>query len=77
MKKPPPSLMVYALSAVPLAFLGLRYLYCLGSDGAGTLLGGGAPTLRLPFTDFARRFLKIWVKVEDGLGNPQWGFGNC
>jgi len=48
--------MVYALPAVPLAFLGLRYLYCLGSDGAGTLLGGDAPTLRLPFYRFRPSF---------------------
>jgi hypothetical protein len=31
----------------------------------------------LPSTDFARRFLQIWVKGEDGLGNPQWGFSSC
>jgi len=69
--------MVYALRAVPLAFLGLRYLYCLGSDGVGTLLRDDVPTLRLSSTDFARRFLKIRVKAEGGLGNPQWGFGSC
>jgi hypothetical protein len=56
---------------------GDRYLYCLGSDGAGNLMRDDAPTLRLPSTDFARRFLQIWVKGEDDLGNPQWGFGSC
>lgn len=56
---------------------GDRYLYCLGSDGTGTLLRDDAPTLRLPSADFARRFLQIWVTGEDELGNPQWGFDSC
>ena len=56
---------------------GDQYLYCLGSDGTGTLLRDDAPTLRLPSADFARRFLQIWVTGEDALGNPQWGFDSC
>lgn len=56
---------------------GDRYLYCLGSDGTGALLRDDAPTLQLPSAEFARRFLQIWVKGEDALGNPQWGFGSC
>jgi len=56
---------------------GDRYLYCLESDGTGSLMRDNAPTLRLKSGDFARRFLQIWVKGEDDLGNPQWAFGSC
>jgi len=56
---------------------GDQYLYCLGSDGTGSLMRNDTSTLRLPSADFARRFLQIWVTGEDGKGNPRWGFDTC
>lgn len=56
---------------------GDRYLYCLEADGTGTLLRDDMPALQLPSTDFARRFLQIWVRGEGGPEDPQWAFGTC
>lgn len=56
---------------------GDQYLYCLEADGTGTLLRDDAPALQVPSADFARRFLQIWVRGEDGSGAPQWAFRNC
>ncbi len=56
---------------------GDRYLYCLDADGAGALMRDDMPALQLPSGDFARRFLQIWVRGEDGAGKPQWAFSDC
>ena len=41
------------------------------------LLRDDTPSVQLLSTDFARRFLQIWVRGEDGSGDPQWAFGTC
>jgi hypothetical protein len=56
---------------------GDQYLYCVGADGAGSLLRDNAPVVQLASSDFARRFLQIWVKADDPADAPQWGFGRC
>jgi len=56
---------------------GDQYLYCVGSDGAGSLLRDNAPVVQLTSADFAHRFLQIWVQADDPADAPQWGFGEC
>jgi hypothetical protein len=56
---------------------GDQYLYCLESNGTGTLMRDDMPALQLTSSDFARRFLQIWVRGEDRPGDPRWAFGTC
>jgi hypothetical protein len=56
---------------------GDQYLYCVGADGAGSLLRDNAQVARMESSDFARRFLQIWVKDDGSADAPQWGFGRC
>ncbi|MBT8430262.1 MAG: hypothetical protein KJN79_10160 [Gammaproteobacteria bacterium] len=56
---------------------GDQYLYCVAADGTGSLLRDNAAVVQLASSDFARRFLQIWVQDEDPADTPQWGFGQC
>ena len=58
---------------------GDNYLYCLDTDGTGTLVrnGNDTSTLQLPSADFARRYLQIWVREEEESGDPRWAFSRC
>ena len=56
---------------------GDQYMYCLDTDGTGTLVRNNTSILQLPSADFARRYLQIWVREEEGPGDPRWAFRRC
>lgn len=56
---------------------GDRYTYCVMPDGAGVLLREDDEVVRTGSSDFARRFMQIWVHGEDAAARPQWAFGRC
>lgn len=56
---------------------GDRYTFCVEPDAGGLLLRDGKPVIRVETTDFAERFLQIWVRSDSPAGEPEWGFGQC
>lgn len=56
---------------------GDRYTYCVAADNRGVLLRDGRSVIAFDSTDFAARFLQIWVRAEPGAGDPEWGFKPC
>jgi hypothetical protein len=56
---------------------GDRYTYCVDPQAGGLLLRDGSPVIRFEESDFAERFMQIWVKSDRPQGEPEWGFGQC
>lgn len=56
---------------------GDRYTYCTDPAAGGVLLRDGTTVAQFGSSDFAARFLQIWVERERDDGLPEWSFGQC